>query len=86
MEVLEVTSLSSRGQVVIPLRLRERLHLHEGEKFVVIGEDDTIVLKKMQVPSFKGFEGLLKKTRTFAKNKGLKETDVTEAIQEVRQR
>lgn len=86
MENLEVTSLSSRGQVVIPQRLRDRLHLHEGEKFMVIGEDDTIVLKKMQVPSFKGFERLLKKTRTYAKNKGLKETDVAEAIREVRQR
>ncbi|MBI5003200.1 AbrB/MazE/SpoVT family DNA-binding domain-containing protein [Candidatus Woesearchaeota archaeon] len=86
MEALEVTSLSSRGQVVIPQRLRDRLHLHEGEKFIVIGEDDTIVLKKMEVPSFKGFEGLLKKTRAFAKSKGLKETDVGEAIREVRQR
>ena len=86
MESLEVTSLSSRGQVVIPLRLRERLHLHEGEKFIVIGENDTIVLKKMQVPSFKGFEALIKKTRAFAQRKGIKETDVTEAIREVRQR
>mgnify|MGYP001614314571 CR=1 FL=1 len=86
MEALEVTSLSSRGQIVIPQRLRDRLHLHEGEKFIVIGEDDTIVLKKMQVPSFKGFEGLLKKTRAFAKSKGIKETDVVEAIREVRQR
>ena len=86
MESLEVTSLSSRGQVVIPLRLRERLHLHEGEKFIVIGENDTIVLKKVQVPSFKGFEALVKKTRAFAKSKGLKEIDVAEAILEVRQR
>ncbi len=86
METLEVTSLSSRGQVVIPQRLRDRLHLHEGEKFIVIGEDDTIVLKKIQVPSFKGFEGLLKKTRAFTKSKGIKENDVDEAIREVRQR
>ncbi|MDP7457611.1 MAG: AbrB/MazE/SpoVT family DNA-binding domain-containing protein [Candidatus Woesearchaeota archaeon] len=83
MEKIEVTSLSSRGQVVIPQEVRDRLHLHTGEKFVVIGEDDTIVLKKLEVPSFKGFNKLLKKTRDFAKNKGLKPSDVDQAIKRV---
>ena len=84
MEKLEITSMSSRGQVVIPLDIRDRLHLHEGEKFVVIGEDDTIVLKKMEVPSFKGFDKLLEKTRKFVKNRGLKQRDVDEAIKQAR--
>lgn len=81
---MEVTSMSSRGQVVIPLDIRERLNLHEGEKFVVIGENDTIVLKKLEEPSFKGFDKLLKKTRDFAEKKGLKPSDVEKAIKEVR--
>jgi len=63
MEKIEVTSISSRGQVVIPRGIRERLHLYEGEKFVVLGEEDTIILKKLEVPSFRGFDKLLKKTR-----------------------
>ncbi|MBI4146345.1 AbrB/MazE/SpoVT family DNA-binding domain-containing protein [Candidatus Woesearchaeota archaeon] len=84
MEKLEVTSLSSRGQIVIPRGVRTRLHLHEGEKFVVIGEDDTIVLKKLEVPSFRGFDKLLEKTRDFAKKKGLKPSDVDEAIKSAR--
>ena len=84
MEKLEVTSLSSRGQIVIPQGVRDRLHLHEGEKFVIIGEDDTIILKKLEVPSFKGFDKLLKKTRDFAKKRGLKPSDVDEAIKKVR--
>ncbi len=86
MEKLEVTSMSSRGQVVIPQDIREKLHLQNGEKFIVIGEEDTIVLKKMQIPSFKGFEKLLKKTREFAKQREIKEDDITEAIKEVRKR
>jgi len=84
MEKLEITSLSSRGQIVIPQGVRDQLHLYTGEKFVVIGEDDTIVLKKIEVPSFKGFDKLLKKTRDFAKKKGLKPQDVEEAIKRVR--
>ena len=84
MEKIEVTSLSSRGQVVIPQAIRDNLQLHSGEKFVVIGEDDTIILKKLEVPSFNGFDKLLKKTRDFAKKKGLKPSDVDEAIKRLR--
>jgi bifunctional DNA-binding transcriptional regulator/antitoxin component of YhaV-PrlF toxin-antitoxin module len=36
MENIEITSLSSRGQIVIPQCLRYRLKMQEGEKFVVI--------------------------------------------------
>ncbi len=84
MEELEVTSLSSKGQIVIPQGIRERLHLMPGEKFIVLGEDDTVVLKKLEVPSFKGFEKLLKKTREFAQKKSIKQKDIPEAIHEVR--
>lgn len=86
MEKLEITSLSSRGQVVIPQEVRERLHLHLGEKFVVIGENDTIILKKLETPSFEGFDKLLKKTRDFAKKQGLTPADADEAIKRVRTR
>lgn len=85
MEDLEVTSVSSRGQVVIPQKIRDRLKIIEGEKFVVLGEDDTIVLKKLEVPSFKGFEKLLRKTREFVKAKGIKESDVEEAVKKARE-
>ncbi|MDP4012448.1 MAG: AbrB/MazE/SpoVT family DNA-binding domain-containing protein [Candidatus Nanoarchaeia archaeon] len=84
MKKLEVTSLSSRGQIVIPQGVRDRLDLHSGEKFVVIGEADTIILKKLEIPSFKGVDKLLKKTRDLAKKKGLKPSDVDEAIKRVR--
>lgn len=86
MKNIEITSISSRGQVVIPQSLRDRLKIHEGEKFVVIGEDNTIILKKLEMPSFRGVDKLLKKTREFAKKKGLKETDVEEAIREARKK
>ena len=84
MEKLEVTSLSSRGQVVIPQEVRDKLKLHTGEKFIVIGEDDTIILKKLEIPSFKGFDALLKKTREFAKKQQIKPGDVDEAVKRTR--
>ena len=84
MEKLEITSLSSRGQVVIPQTVREQLHLKVGEKFVVIGENGTILLKKIEFPSFGDFDGLLKKTQKFAKERKLKPKEIKEAIIRVR--
>ncbi|MBS3071591.1 AbrB/MazE/SpoVT family DNA-binding domain-containing protein [Candidatus Pacearchaeota archaeon] len=86
MENIEITSISSRGQVVIPQSLRDKLNIHEGEKFVVIGEDNTIVLKKLEMPSFKGFDKLLAKTREFAKKSKLKEADVEQAVKNTRKK
>ena len=86
MENIEITSVSSRGQIVIPQHLRNRMRIHAGEKFVVIGEDNTIVLKKLEMPSFSGVDKLLKKTRDFAEKKGIKEKDVESAIKQARQK
>ncbi len=86
MESIEITSITSRGQVVIPQKIREKLQLVEGEKFVVIGEDDTIVFKKLKAPSFKGFDKLLAKTREFAKEKNITEKDVEDSIKESRKK
>ena len=79
-----ITSMSSRGQVVIPLDIREHLGLKEGEKFVVVGEGDTVILRKVTMPSFKNFDKLLKKTQQFAKEKGITKSDVESAIKRTR--
>ena len=81
MDKLEITSLSSRGQVVIPQDIREHLGLKTGEKFIVLGEEDTVILKKIKVPSFDNFDKLIRKTQEFAKNKGIKPSDLKEAIE-----
>ena len=84
MDKIEVTSMSSRGQVVIPQDIREQLGFKQGEKFVVIGADDTVVLKKISMPSFKDFDNLLQKTQKHAKDKGITKTDVKAAIKKAR--
>ena len=86
MENIEVTSISSRGQIVIPQNLRDKLKIREGEKFVVIGEDNTIILRKLEMPSFKGFDKLLAKTREFAKKNELKEINVEQAVRNARKK
>ena len=84
MDKFEITSMSSRGQVVIPLDIREQLGLKEGEKFVVVGEDDTVILKKITMSSFKNFDKLIQRTQQFAKDKGITKADVQSAIKRAR--
>lgn len=63
MKKLEITSLSSRCQIVLPQSIRDNLNLILGDKFVVIAEKDTIILKKLEMLSFSGVESLIKKTK-----------------------
>lgn len=46
----ELTTVSSKGQVVIPQYLRYRLGLKPKTRLLVFGKRDTIVLKKMKIP------------------------------------
>ena len=84
MEYLEITKLSSKGQVVLPQEIRKRLHLEEGEQFFVLGDKDTVILKKIERPSFERAKELVKKSRAWAKKVGLTHAHVEEAIKRVR--
>ena len=44
--LVETTKLSQRGQVVIPMEIREKLNLETGNKFFVIASDDSLILQK----------------------------------------
>ena len=44
MDQIEITRLSSRGQIVIPLDMRK--DLKEGDKLIIIRKGDEIILRK----------------------------------------
>lgn len=46
--MVEIITLSSKGQFVIPKKLREKLRLSKQDKFVIIAEDDSILLKRIK--------------------------------------
>ena len=80
METLEVTRLSSKGQIVLPQALRKKLHLTEGVKFVVIGGNDTVILKRLEEPSRAQVKALLKVSRAYARRVGLTPNDLKQAV------
>ncbi len=81
-----ITSMSSRGQVVLPIALRKRLGLKEGTQFMVFSDEDNILLKPVKEPSINEFRTLLDKSRQWAESVGMTEEDITAAIAEVRKR
>ena len=83
-EHLEITKLSSKGQVVLPQEIRKKMHLEEGEKFFVFYDQDTVILKKIERPSFDRARELVKKSRAWAKKAGLTPDDISKAVQKVR--
>ncbi len=49
----EVTVMSVKGQVVIPMDIRKKLNLKPKDKLIVFGEEDTIIMKKLTMPELK---------------------------------
>jgi len=49
----EITTMGEKGQVVIPKGIREQLGVEPRTKFVVYGEGDLIVLKKLDLPDLR---------------------------------
>lgn len=86
MAAYATTKLSSKGQIVIPEDIRERLHLKEGDQFVVIGQGDAVILKSITPPRMEEFSGLLAEAATQAKKAGMKPADVKAAIRKARRK
>ena len=80
----EVTRLGERGQIVIPQVFREHLKLVKGEKFIVVEQGDSIVLRRVKAPTKDEFEDLLRETHEHTKKHGLTNKDLLEAISRVR--
>jgi AbrB family looped-hinge helix DNA binding protein len=45
---IEFTRASSKGQVVIPTKIRKKLDIREGSVLAVVAEKDMIILKKVE--------------------------------------
>jgi len=47
--VFGITRLSSKGQLVIPKRIRDKQGLKEGEDLIVISEGDRIIIRRLSL-------------------------------------
>jgi AbrB family looped-hinge helix DNA binding protein len=80
----ETTKMSSRGQIVIPERIRRQLHLEPGAEFVVVAKDDVLVFKQLPAPRWEQFDELIRDARRQARAAGITPRHVKQAIAKVR--
>lgn len=56
---MEITKISSKGQIVIPLKIRSELGIDEGSVVAVEKMNNFVVLKKIDVDLVKQFKSSL---------------------------
>ena len=83
---VQVITMSTKGQVVLPSEMREALSLGPGSKLAVFCEDGTIMLKPLVVPSADDFRKSLKKAQAWAAENGYSESDVRGIVKEARKK
>ena len=85
-----MVKMSSKGQIVIPKDVRSEICASEGTMFAVISGRDSIVLKKVVIPSKEELicelKEIAKEGRKRLEAKGIKEADITNIIQKRRKR
>lgn len=78
--IIELGTISSRGQIAIPSKIREELELSEGEKVLFVLDGDTLIVKKVMAKKI--WEEVTKPLRE-AKKK-IREDEVVDLIHRMR--
>ena len=81
---VDVLTVSSKGQVVLPLPIRRSLSISSGTKLAAYATDDFIMLKVLKVPTEKEFSEKLDEAKAWAASVGYTEDDVNSIIKETR--
>lgn len=82
----DITAVSSKGQVVLPKAIRDKLNIVPGIKLMVFSDGNSILLKPIPEPDISEFRELMDAASSWASNVGMTEEDITSAIQSVRSR
>ena len=82
---VELTTLSEKGQVVLPADVRTRLKFKAGDRFLVMGKDNTVILKKLEdVGLEKSFDEITRPIREKIERLGITAKDIKKEIEEYR--
>ncbi len=82
--MVEITRISTKGQIVIPRRIRDKFELEEGNVLSVMESDDAIVLRKIESSKVKSWEEATKPFRDASKKSGFTQEDLFKIIAESR--
>ncbi len=85
---IETVKMSSKGQVVIPQHIRESLQIEEGSILAVVEGSESVMLKKIEMPSkddlIKELKNIAAEGAKRAGKLGIKESDVPGLVHRLR--
>jgi len=79
---MNITKISSKGQIVIPNEIRKMLKLEEGNLLMVLEQNNSICLKKVEFPKVKSWNEATKPFRIAAKESKFSNEDLSLLIEE----
>lgn len=82
--IMDVAKISMKGQITIPIEIRKKLGLKEGDKVIFVEKDNNIILLNSNRLAFEEFQ---KEMAGEAEKAGIKtEQDVVDLVKQVRQK
>lgn len=78
---MEISRISSKGQVTIPKSIRDLLKLNEGDRVAFIEENGKVVITKASLIALRELQNALSKE---AREKGITEEDLLRELEHVR--
>lgn len=82
----QVLTVSSKGQISLPVSIRKSLSIDTGDKLVAYTSGDVIMLKVLKLPTAGEFEASLAEAQQWAASVGYTEDDVDGIIKSVRKK
>ena len=82
----QILTVSSKGQIALPVSIRRSLSIDTGDKLVAYTSGDVIMLKTLKLPSAEEFEASLDDAQKWAASVGYSEDDVDNIIKSVRRK
>ncbi len=79
---MEVSRISSKGQVTIPKSIRELLNLNEGDRVAFIEDNGKVVISKASLIALHELQDALSKE---ARGEGITEEDLLKELEVVRE-
>ena len=73
---MQVLTVSSKGQISLPISIRKMLSIGTGDKLVAYASGDAIMLKTLKLPTAQEFEKSLDEAQKWAASVGYEESDV----------
>ena len=82
----QILTVSSKGQISLPVSIRKLLSINTGDKLVAYTSGDVIMLKTLKLPTAEEFEALLDEAQKWAMSVGYNESDVDDIVKSVRRK